>query len=84
MKSLIVQLGEDHTELKGLWEKFKKGSVDNFEIEEIARILSWVREGLNVFEELRKRGIEGVSWGEIEHIDKDVKDKEMSFKGNGI
>ena len=66
--------------LRILWKGFKKGVVDKSEIEEIVRVLSWLKEGLNVFEELRTRGIEGVSWGEIKHIDEDVKDKEMNLK----
>jgi hypothetical protein len=86
MKSLIVQLREDHKDLNRKWKKFKEGVIaeekgkDKSKEEEILRILSWVKEGLRVLEELRKRGIEGVIWGEIEDIEKDIKDKEMIIK----
>ena len=41
------------------------------------RVFSWLKEELSVFEELRSKGIEGVTWGELEEIERDVKEKEM-------
>ena len=80
MKSLVVQLREDHAYCSQLWERIKKGQIDKSEIEEFVRVLSWLKEGLNVFKDFGKRGIEGVSWGQIEDIEKDVEDKEMQLK----
>jgi hypothetical protein len=46
-------------------------------MEELVRVFSWLREEFSVFEGLRRRGIEGVTWGELEDIERDVKEKEM-------
>ena len=77
MEGLIVQLREDYAELNQLWKKLGKGAIDAYEMEELVRGFSWLREELSVFEELRRRGIEGVTWGELEDIERDVKEKEM-------
>ena len=77
IKSLLKQINEDHEECSRLWKRLENGAGNVFDKEELERILSWIRQGLNTFEEVRKKGIEGISWGEIEHIEKDMKDKEM-------
>ena len=80
MKSLMIQIREDHAELNRLWGRFKKGPSNISEIDELARILSWLKEELDVFEGLKKEDIEGLSWGEIEDIIRDVRDKELELK----
>ena len=77
MEALIVQLKKDYAELNQLWKKLERGAVASSEMEELVRVFSWLREELSVFEAMRRRGIEGVTWGELEDIERDVKEKEM-------
>ena len=80
MKNLVIQLKEDQAYCNRLWKRFKKGPGDKSEIEELVRVLSWLKKGINTFEELRKKGIEGISWGEIKKMEKDMEDKEIHIK----
>ena len=80
IKSLIEQIRHDHAECMSLWERFEKGELYRYEEEELERIMSWLREGLNLFSRMRQRGIESVSWGEIKDIEKDIKSKERKLK----
>ena len=80
MKSLMIQIREDHRELIRLWERFQKGPGDISEIDELVRVLSWLKEGLDVFEEMKKKDIEGLSWGELQGIKMNVRDKEIELK----
>ena len=82
MEGLIVQIREDYAELNQLWRKLERRGVAPSEMEELVRVFSWLRKGLSVFEELRSRGIEGVTWGELEDIERDVKEKEMDLRIN--
>ena len=82
MEGLIVQIREDYAELKQLWKKLERRAVAPSEMEELVRVFSWLREGLSVFEELRSRGIEGVTWSELEEIERDVEEKEMHLRIN--
>ena len=81
MDGLIVQIKKDYAELNQLWKKLERVAVSSSEMEEFVRVFSWLREELSVFEELRRRGIEGVTWGELEEIERDVKEKEMYLWG---
>ena len=80
MKSLIRQIKEDYSECNRLWKIFDKGSINHLEIEELSRVISWVKEDLDTFKAFRNEGLEGVTWGEIKNIEKDVEDKEMRLK----
>jgi len=80
MRSLARQIKEDYAEWNRLCEKLEKGPMELSEEEELLRVMCWLREGLNVFKELKKSGIEGVSWGEMEEIEKDVRIKENNLK----
>ena len=80
MEGLIVQLREDYAELNQLWKRLERRAVASSEMEELVRVFSWLRKGLSVFEELRRRGIEGVTWGELEDIERDVEEKEMDLR----
>ena len=82
MEGLIVQIRKDYAELNQLWKKLERRAIAPSEMEELVRVFSWLRKGLRVFEELRSRGIEGVTWGELEDIERDVKEKEMDVKLN--
>ena len=79
MRSLVEQIKEDYAYFTRLWEKLEKGETDSSLIEDLSRVLSWKKESLNTFKEMKKRGIEGVSWAEVDNISKDIKDKEMNL-----
>ena len=79
MKSLVDQIKEDHAELNRLCKRLEYGSTDNFDEEELLRLTRWLRDELNLFKELRQKGIEGVCWGEIEEIERDVQNKERTL-----
>ena len=80
MKSLKEQIRQDHAECMSLWERFEKGELYRYEEEELIRTMSWLREGLNLLSRMRQRGIESVSWGEIEETEKDIRKKERKLK----
>jgi hypothetical protein len=80
IKSLIRQIKEDYSECKRLWKIFDKGSINHLEIEELARVISWVKEDLDTFKAFRNEGLEGVTWGEIECIERDVREKETKLR----
>ena len=80
MRSLLRQVTEDHDECNRLWKRLKRGATDIYEVEEFLRVFSWLKEGLNKLKELRIRGIEGISWGEIKNIEKDIEDKETQLR----
>ena len=79
MNVLIDQIRQDHAHLTVLWSRLETGTSDKADMEDIMRLLSWLKQGLSAFKELRKRGIEGVMYPDTEHIHKDVKDKEAAL-----
>ena len=79
-RDLLDQIKEDHNELNKIWDQFVKGTTSRDDKEECLRLISWLKEEFNAYKELRGKGIEGVLWGELEEIEKDVKDKEINFK----
>jgi hypothetical protein len=80
MRGLVDQIKEDYTCFKTLFERLERGEGDIPLIEELVRVLSWLKQGLNTFKEMRKDQIEGVLWGDINRIDRDMKEKEMHLK----
>jgi hypothetical protein len=79
MEALIVQIRTDYKGLNQLWKRLERGDIGPSEMEEAVRLFSWLRKELSVFEELRSMGIGGVTWGELEEIERDVKEKEMDL-----
>ena len=79
VKSLSEQIKMDYEEVNRLWKKWKKGSLDRFDEEELGRVLAWLRQEIGLYRELGNRGIEGILMCEIEEIEKDVKDKERAM-----
>lgn len=79
VKSLGEQIRADHEEMSRLWKKRVNRSLDKSDEEEIGRLLSWLRQEIGLYRELGNRGIEGISLGEIEEIEKDVQDKEKAM-----
>jgi hypothetical protein len=60
--------------------RLKKGTSDMTEIEELVIVLDRLKQGLNAFRGLGKGELEGVLWGEIEEIEKDLMDKENDLR----
>ena len=79
MSNLLMQIKADYKELLELCEGLKRGGVDREKIEEILGIISYLKKDLKVFEEMKRRGIEGIQWGQIEDIENDVFSKERSI-----
>ena len=80
MRGLVDQIKEDYTCFKTLFKRLERGEGDVSLIEELVRVLSWLKQSLNTFKEMRKDQIEGVLWGDINRIDQDMKEKEMHLK----
>ena len=80
MKSLMWQIKEDHAEADQLWKRLRKGKAELLEIEELVKALGRLKQGLDAFKGLRRAGLEGVLWGEIENIEKNVIDKEDDLR----
>lgn len=79
MRSILEQIREDHRELQRLCNNLKNGPMDKYHEEESLRLITWLKDGLNLFKGLMQRGIEGVCWGEIEDIERDIQNKERTL-----
>ena len=53
---------------------------DKYQEAECMRLVCWLRHSLSLFKELKQRGIEGVCWGEIDEIEKDIQNKEKKLR----
>jgi len=84
MRSLLEQLKNDYADCNRLWHKLEKGTADSSQVEDLLRVLSWLKEGLNVFNDLGKQGIEVVSWGDLKYIVNGVKHKEMLLRIHAV
>lgn len=73
MRSLCEQIKRDHSYCIALWDKFEKGTITKLEEKEFLKVLSWLGNGINTFNRLQQVGIEGVLWGNLEHIKRDLK-----------
>ncbi len=76
IESLIAQTKKDYAELNQLWQKFDNNKIGDIEIDELLKKISWVKQELNIFIELRNKDIEGVLWSDAEQIVKDLQVKE--------
>jgi len=79
VKRLSEQIRADHEEINILWKKWKNGLADRADEEEMERVLAWLRQEIGLYKELGKKGIEGILSGEIEIIEKDIRDKERAI-----
>lgn len=79
-EGLICQIRKDYEELNQLWEGFKKGAIDAPAIDEVARLISYIRGALAALDELKREGLEGVSCSGLNEIVRDISDKEMNLK----
>ena len=76
MKSLIAQIKKDYVELNQLWQKVDNDKIDEIDIDELLKKISWVKQGLKKFIEYRNKDIESVLWVDAEQIVKDLQVKE--------
>ena len=81
MRSLVEQLKNDYADLNSLLKGFKNGTNGISEIDEVMQKISWIKEGLKMFNKLKMMNIEGVLWDEIEQIEKDVMQIEAQLNG---
>ena len=79
MHSLAEQVKNDFAELNRLMKKLSTGPLDICEMEQILKKIPWIKQGLNMLKKLRMIDIEGVIWGEIDKIEKDVEHIEIHF-----
>ena len=80
MESLIMQIREGHAKLNRVREMGEKVPRVEADMEDFVRVLSWLKQDLSLFKSLRKRGIEGIAWGKLEHIERDVKARELDLR----
>ena len=78
MKSLIAQIKKDYAELNQLWEKVENDKINEIDVDELLKKISWVKQGLKMFSEYRN--VEGVVWVNAENIVKDLQVKENQIK----
>ena len=76
MKSLIAQIKKDYAELNQLWQKVDNDKINEIDVDELLKKISWVKQGLKMIREYRNKGIEGVLWVDAEQIGKDLQVKE--------
>ena len=72
VRSLIEQIKSDHADLIRLREKVCAGHISGAEAEEFEQILCWLRQGIREYYRIKSNDMEGVLWGEIEQIEKDI------------
>jgi len=76
IKSLIAQTKKDYAELNQLWQKVDNDKIDEIDIDELLKKISWVKQGLKIYRKYRNKDIEGVLWMDTERIAKDLQAKE--------
>ena len=80
MKSLVEQVRIDYREFNKLRRICKKDEENIGVAKELTRRLCWIKQGLNVLNALGQGTIEGVLWGELEEIEKDVMNKKFDLE----
>lgn len=70
--ALISQIKEDYKECKKRWERVEKGNIDISEAEKILQIIAWIKTGLTELNEIQGSTVEGISWGEINEIEREI------------
>ena len=76
VRGLTAQIRADYDEMNRLWMKWINGSNDNSTETEMMRLMSWLRQEIGLYRGVASRGIEGICWGEINEIEKDLSAKE--------
>jgi hypothetical protein len=79
-RTLAEQIKKDYAQLTMLFKRLKRGETDAFLIEDLHKYLSWLKQSIKILTKMNRHDIEGVSCGEINHIDQDIIDKEDNLK----
>jgi len=80
MNSLKIQIDRDYDKLKQLWKRRDERVINNCEIEEVRKKMSWMKKGLSVLEELGQNEIEGVISGKVIWIAKGINQRKRCGK----
>jgi hypothetical protein len=72
IQGLAEQVKNDFADLSILLKRFKSGTLDVAEKEQILQKMSWIKKSLNMLNKLKMANIEGIVWGEIEQIENSV------------
>ena len=80
-QSLIDQIKRDYADLNSLLKGLKNNTCDISEADEVMQRISWIKEGLKMFNKLRMMNIEGILCDEIEQIENDVMQIEPQLNG---
>lgn len=71
-KVLATQVRQDYRQCRELWNQVENEISDISEAEKILQQIAWVKTGIEAINELKRNTIEGVNWGELEKIERDV------------
>lgn len=80
IKNIIEQIKRDFSDLNGLMERLKSGIINSSEIQGMTQKISWIKQEINMLEKLNSKNIEGILWGEMIGIKKNIIDMEMNIK----
>ena len=80
IRFVIIQIKQDHEDLKQLMEKCENSIDEIFLAEEIFQKISMIRAGLVSLNETSSRDIEGVTAGELIDIEKTLEIVEWKLK----
>ena len=80
MDSLRKQLEADYDELNSSLKKLKNNTNDISKIDEAFEKISWIKQGLKMFERLEMKNIEGVLCNGLENIERDMMVNEAKLK----
>ena len=71
-EALIRQLKNDYAECQNLWVRIQNKSTDNTETEKILQIIAWIKTEIKELQGISGSTIEGVSWGEMDKIQREI------------
>lgn len=69
---LIKQIKKDYDECKERWKRIQKKIADISEAERILQVIAWIKTGIEELKEIQGSTIEGISWGEMNDIEKEI------------
>jgi hypothetical protein len=74
--SLKNQIKADYNELTRAWKEFQSGQMSIESGERILEKIGWIKTAITEFRDINGNDIEGVSWAELEMINKNVQSME--------
>ena len=78
--SIIEQVKKDFSDLNRLMEKLKTGIITSSEIDEIWQKISWIKQGLKSFNNMKHGHIEAVLSVDVPDVEKHMIEIENSIK----